>query len=86
MLKRVSPIDIRIGDWLEREITVKDKTIKPNWEGLSVEEVELIKKHHKEKIIIKDGIPFTPAFLIAFLVIVYIQFFMGGNWGFWGIF
>jgi Flp pilus assembly protein protease CpaA len=86
MLKLVSANNVRIGDWLEKELRVKGKTIKPHWEGLSEDEVNLIKKNYKDKILIKEGIPFTPAFLIAFLVVLYIQFQLGGNWGLWGIF
>lgn len=86
MLKEVSPNKVRIGDWLEKEIKIGSKVIKPHWEGLLEEDVKLIKKSYSDKILIKEGIPFTPAFLIAFFVILYIQFKMGGNWGLWGIF
>lgn len=86
MLKMVSVNTLRVGDWLEKEIRVKGKIIKPNWEGLSQEDVDLIKKSYKNKVLIKEGIPFTPAFLIAFLVILYIKFYLGGNFGLWGVF
>ena len=85
MLKEISMDKARVGDWLEKDVEVGGKVIKPHWEGLSEDDVELLKKH-KGKILIKEGIPFTPAFLIAFAVIVYIQFKLGGNWGLWGIF
>ena len=86
MLKEVEVINLKVGDWLEKEIKIKSKIIKPPWEGLSEEEIDFLKKNYKEKVLIKDGVPFTPAFLIAFLVIIYVQFKLGGNWGFWGIF
>jgi len=85
MLKEISMGKARIGDWLEKEVKIGGKIIKPHWEGLSEEDVEFLKKH-KGKILIKEGIPFTPAFLIAFLVVMYVQFNLGGDWGFWGIF
>ncbi len=86
MLKEVEVKNLKIGDWLEKEIKVKNKIIKLHWEGLSEEEIVFLKKNCKEKILIKDGVPFTPAFLIAFLVIIFIQFKLGGNWGLWGFF
>ena len=85
MLKEIPMSQARVGDWLESEIKVGNTTIKPHWEGLTEEQVKLLKKH-KGKMMVKEGIPFTPAFLIAFLVILYIQFKLGGNWGFWGFF
>jgi len=85
MLKEIDFKKVRVGDWLEKEIKVGGKTIAPHWEGLSEEDVKLLKKH-RGKVMIKEGIPFTPAFLIAFSVIVYIQFFLGGDWGLWGFF
>jgi Flp pilus assembly protein protease CpaA len=85
MLKEILMSKARVGDWLEKEIKVGGKVIQPHWEGLSEEDVQLLKKH-KGKILIKEGVPFTPAFLIAFAVIVYIQFKLGGNWGLWGLF
>lgn len=86
MLALVPVKKLTIGDWIVNEITVKGKTIKPYWEGLSEEQVQLLKKHHKGKVLVKQGIPFSPSFLIAFLVIVYIQFFQGGDWGLYSIF
>ena len=86
MLVLVPTNKLTIGDWLAKEVKVDGKIIKPYWEGLSEDQVELLKKSHKEKVLIKQGIPFTPAFLIAFLVLLYIQYFRGGDWGLYGFF
>jgi len=64
------PSELTFGDWIAKPIKAGKKIIKPNWEGLSEEEVELIRKFCKKKVLIKNGIPFTPAFLLAFLATI----------------
>ncbi len=66
-----TPGELQEGDWLEREVIVSGKKIKKSVHGLSKREIEFLKKH-KTKVLIKEGIPFTPAFLIALLVGVWI--------------
>lgn len=66
MIKQVSSKEVTVGDWLYREIKIGKRVIKPYWEGLSEKEVALLKKYNK-KILIKQGIPFVPVFLIAFV-------------------
>ena len=52
------------------------KVIKPNWQGLSEKDVLLIKKKKTGKVFVKYGIPFTPAFLLAFVGVL-ILFWLG---------
>jgi len=70
MIKEVSPKNLTIGDWLYEKVRVGRKIIKPNWEGLNERELAILKKT-KKKILVKEGIPFTPAFLIAFGVLIW---------------
>ncbi|MBR9705464.1 hypothetical protein GOV14_00350 [Candidatus Pacearchaeota archaeon] len=65
MVKLVEPKKVTLGDWLYKDIKIKGKKIKSNWEGVSEEQLKLIKSQ-KKKILIKYGIPFTPSFLFAF--------------------
>ena len=63
------------GDWLVEKIKVGRKTIMPKKEGLTREEAALIKKWWKQgklkkKPLIKEGIAYLPAFLIAFLTTI----------------
>lgn len=69
MVIKTKPRDLREGDWLAEEIKIKGKTIKPKWEGLSKHEIELIIKSNLQ-VKIKNGIPFSPAFLIAFIALI----------------
>ena len=79
MVKSIEADKLTIGDWLYEKIKVGRKTIKPNWEGLTENEVKLLKKTGK-KILIKEGIPFTPAFLIDYVILIWII-----EKGFWGL-
>ena len=71
LIKEINAKDATIGDWLYEEVKVDRKTINPNWEGISEEELKLLKKSRK-KVKIKYGIPFVPVFLIAFAVWIYL--------------
>lgn len=61
------------GDWLVHDIYHKGQRVAgPNKTGLKTEELERIKELEKKKkigkICVKYGIPFTPAFLLTFIV------------------
>jgi Flp pilus assembly protein protease CpaA len=61
---------LTIGDWTIHPIKAGKRIIKPNWEGLSENELKLIKRYCKGKVLVKQGIPFVPTFLIAFIVMI----------------
>jgi len=71
MIREVSGKDLREGDWLVSDMKVKNKIICADWEGLSLENIKLLKNRRKIKI--KDGLPFVPAFLIAFIFYVLLK-------------
>ena len=75
MIKMVSASRLTIGDWLYQDVKVGKKTIKASWDGLSEEDIKLLKKANK-KVLIRRGIWFGITFLISFIVYV-IMFFMG---------
>lgn len=81
MVKDMKTKDLTEGEWLNEDLKIGRKIIKNKWEGLSEEEIKLIKKNYK-KIKIKQGIPFVPVFLIAFVVLIYVW--QSGLWySFW---
>jgi|SRR3989344_979743 len=73
MIKTISWKDLREGDWLAQDVVVGNKIIKAKWDGVSNEEIELMK--NLKSIKIKDGMPFVPAFFIAFISYVFFK-----NW------
>jgi len=76
MTRLVKASSLTIGDWLARPLRIKSVIIMPNWEGLSEKELKLIRKKLKsnDKVLVKQGIPFVPVFLIAFLFFLWLVF------------
>ncbi|MBT4166213.1 hypothetical protein HOE04_04215 [archaeon] len=70
MIKTTNPQKVTEGDWLYKDIKVQNKTIKATWEGVTKEQLQLIKAKYKKDILIKQGIPFTPGFLIGLIALL----------------
>ena len=73
MYKLVEPTRLTEGDWIVKDIYVKGKYIcGPKDLGISKSQirklVEFYRKRKIRKILIKEGIPFVPSFLAAFVV------------------
>lgn len=77
MIKKVNPKNLTEGDWLYKDVTVNGKVIKAKWEGLNEEEIKILKRT-KKVILIRQGIPFSPVFLISYLLLIYI--FVAQKW------
>lgn len=77
MIKKVKTSQLKEGDWLYRDLRPGKKIIRANWDGLSKKDIKIIKSRYK-RILIRQGIPFTPVFFFSFLVIVYI--YLRGSW------
>ncbi|MCR4327361.1 MAG: prepilin peptidase [Nanoarchaeota archaeon] len=68
MVKVVPYSKITPGDWLYEDVRVKGRTIRATWDGLSQEEIKLLKG--KSKVKLRYGIVFAPVFFISFLAFV----------------
>ncbi|MBS3080812.1 prepilin peptidase [Candidatus Pacearchaeota archaeon] len=77
LVKALSPSELTEGEWLYEDIFVNGKKIKATWEGVSKNDLRLIKEKYRRKIWVKQGIPFTPGFLIGFLGIIIISMKLG---------
>ena len=62
--------ELTIGDWLAKPLKIKGKKMEPYWEGLGEEELEFIQKNYSGKVLVKQGIPFIPAFLFALIALI----------------
>ena len=67
MIRNVSPNDLIEGDWLERDVKSGRRMIRRSVHGLSLEEINILKKV-KKKVWIKTGVPFTPVFVISLII------------------
>ena len=82
MICVLHPSKLTIGDWLYEEVKVGKRKIKPYWEGLSEDEIGLLRKYNK-KVKVKNGIPFVPAFLIAYVILLFGVYFGLEYFMFW---
>lgn len=74
MIRKTKTEKLREGDWLYEDVKIKGKTIKTGWEGLSKENVKFLKENEKN-VLIREGIPFAPVFLISFLIVACVYVF-----------
>lgn len=72
LVKKIDKRELTEGDWLYKDIVVNGRKIKANWEGVSAEELRLIRQKYKGKIFVKYGIPFTPSFFFAFIALLFL--------------
>lgn len=63
--KKISTEKLVEGDWIAEDIKCHDKTIIPNRKTLVKKDIIKIKKSEIKRVLIKDGLPFVPPFLIG---------------------
>ena len=73
MLKLVEPERLTEGDWIARDVIVGKKRIcGPSDLGISREQIrELIRLKQRgrvKKVLVKEGVPFVPSFLLSFIM------------------
>ncbi len=69
MIRQIHTEHLREGDWLYSDLKAGKKLIKANWDGLTLTDIKLIRKKFK-KIKIRQGIPFSPNFLISLIILI----------------
>ncbi|MCK5624534.1 prepilin peptidase [Candidatus Pacearchaeota archaeon] len=67
MVRKVKSNKLTEGDWLYKDLKIGKRIIKAKWDGLSQAEIKLIQKKFNY-VTIRNGIPFTPVFLISFII------------------
>lgn len=66
MIKLLKPSELSEGDLLVAGVKLKNIIIKPCVHGLSESDIKAIRKANK-KVLIRQGLPFVPVFLIALI-------------------
>jgi Flp pilus assembly protein protease CpaA len=75
MIKALPTSKLTEGDWINQEIHHKGKYVTgPKDLGISKKQILLLKKYNIKSVIVKEGIPFIPAMLIAFIILVIVQY------------
>ena len=73
MLKRVKPSELTEGDWIAKDVIVKNKRIcGPKDLGIEKAQIRQLIRLKIKSVIIKVGIPFVPSFLLAFVLTLWI--------------
>ena len=72
MIKSIPVSKLTEGDWIYEDVYIGKKYITgPKDLGISKKQINLLKNNKKIKtVLIKEGIPFIPAFLIAFILTI----------------
>jgi Flp pilus assembly protein protease CpaA len=69
MIKTVPISKVTEGDWIVGVVKHNDKVLASSKDlGIKLEQIQAIKNAKIKQITIKEGIPFVPSFLLAFLV------------------
>jgi len=77
MVKKVDTNLLTEGDWLYLNVKIGKKIIEAKWSGLTKYELALLRKN-KKNVLIRQGIPFSPVFLISYVCVFLIYFLFGG--------
>ena len=77
MLKNISPLKLTEGDWIAKDVIVDGKRIcGPKDLGVDKSQIRqliaLFKKKKLRAIPIKEGLPFAPSFMIAYLITIFL--------------
>ena len=69
MIKSMALSKLREGDWLYKPVYYKKRLILDNKKpSLTKKDISALKRFNIKSVIVKDGIPFVPAFLISVLI------------------
>jgi len=77
LIKKIKTEELTEGDWVINSLNKKNnKKMKINKTGITKEEIEKLKKLGIKKVIIKQGIPFVPSFLIGYVALLINNYYM----------
>ncbi|MBR9676991.1 prepilin peptidase [Candidatus Woesearchaeota archaeon] len=72
MYTTLPPSKLTIGDWIAKTVKINNKIIVgPKDLGISQQQINTLKKHKIKNVLVKEGIPFVPSFLIAYLLTLF---------------
>lgn len=72
MIKLIPSSKLTEGDWILGNIKVaRGKVVYKTVHGLSLKDIRLLRKY-KRKILVKEGIPFVPVFMISLIIMVFV--------------
>lgn len=80
MIKEYPVSKLTEGDWIVREVKVgKRVIIGAKNTGVTNEQIAAIRRAKVKSVLVKEGIPFVPGFLLAFIVLLIINAYAGDS-------
>ena len=77
MIKEINTNKLTEGDWIYKPVYYKNRLlISRKNPGITKKDIILLKKYKIRNVIIKEGVPFVPAFLIS----TFISLIFGNFW------
>lgn len=73
MIRYRYPKELVEGDILFKPLKIKNRIIKPHWEGLTTEQLVYIKKNYSKKIAVKEGLAFVPIITLSLIISLLIR-------------
>jgi Flp pilus assembly protein protease CpaA len=69
MIRETKVSSLTEGDWIIEEVKKSDQIIlKPTKTGVTAKEIRLLKDNNVKTVIVKEGMPFVPSFLFAYIL------------------
>ncbi len=79
MIRKIRTEELREGDWIYKDVKIgKNKYIKSNFEGITKNEIEKLRKNINF-VTIRDGVAFVPVFLISYILFMILRY---SGWSF----
>lgn len=76
LIKNIPLSRLTEGDWIVEDIKLSNKkTFKSAKTGVTAEDIKMLKQSKVKSVLVREGIPFVPSFLLAYLLTV-----LAGNW------
>lgn len=74
LVKELPVTKLEEGDWLAKDVKVKNRTIVAmNKTGLSKEDITKLKRANIKNVVVREGIPFVPPFLLALIALLLLE-------------
>ncbi|HIH23880.1 TPA: prepilin peptidase [Candidatus Woesearchaeota archaeon] len=81
MVKEYKVAKLTEGDWIAHDVKSGGKIIvRKDTPGITAAEIALLKRRNIRTVMVKEGIAFVPAFLIAFALLIALRYALGDGW------
>jgi len=81
MVKEYPVKKLTEGDWIAKDVIVHKKTlVSAKTPGITLEQIALLKSAKVKSVMVREGVPFVPGFLLAFITLMILESTVGSGW------